>query len=407
VTSRWHEPGDRPPFSTSKLDALLDRWGIDGVLAVSAHNTRYLLGGYRFFLYDRSDAIGTSRYLPVVGYVRGRADQSFYVGARIEDWGTDVFRPWVPEIATTAWGTVEAADVAAGRLRDRGLGAGTIGIEPAHLPADAMDALTRALPRGSFVDASELLDELRAVKSAHELHIIRCGSAAVVEAMLATFAALDAGSTTNEAVEILRQEETRRGLTFAFGLAASGAHPGRAPCARRIGSGAGLSLDSGAELSGYFADVARMGIAGEPTERHLELLAEVEAVQEAARRAVAPGRRGGEVPDAARACLSTLPDAHQMWFQVHGTGLLTHEAPRLMDDAAPPYPATHRERPLEAGMVLSIETHVNDAELGFIKLEDTVLVMPNGHEAVADDGRAWNKLGAAGLAADEEMAAGG
>ncbi len=63
-----------------------------------------------------------------------------------------------------------------------------------------------------------------------------------------------------------------------------------------------------------------------------------------------------------------------MGFLTHGTGLVTHEAPRMTATGSPPYPATHARRALEAGMVISIETHVADPALGFIKLEDTVLV---------------------------------
>jgi Xaa-Pro aminopeptidase len=44
-------------------------------------------------------------------------------------------------------------------------------------------------------------------------------------------------------------------------------------------------------------------------------------------------------------------------------------------------------------MVLSIETHVADLAIGFVKLEDTVIVTPDGHEAAGDRARGWNALG--------------
>jgi Xaa-Pro aminopeptidase len=362
-------------------------------LATSPHNTRYLMGGYRFFLYDRNEAIASSRYLPIVGYATGREDQSFYIGARIEDWDTDVRRPWVPEIANVAWSTVDAADAAAHRLKDRGLDRGTIGIEPAHVPSDAMEVLTRALPHATVVDITDTLDELRAVKTATELDLMRRGATAVVDAMLGTFAELSLGLTTAQAVEFLRQHETRRGLTFAYGLVATGAAHGRAPCQRRLEAGAVLSFDSGADLEGYVADVARMAIAGEPSARHAELLAQVEIVQQTARATMAAGRRGGDIAEAANSCIATLPDAARIAFQAHGTGLLTHEAPRLVANGSPSYPATHRDRPIEAGMVISIETHVADPEIGFVKLEDTAIVTADGCEDVAAHGRGWNMFG--------------
>jgi hypothetical protein len=49
------------PFAAAKLDALLGTRGVDALMATSSHNTRYLMGGYRFFLYDRNEAIASSR----------------------------------------------------------------------------------------------------------------------------------------------------------------------------------------------------------------------------------------------------------------------------------------------------------------------------------------------------------
>lgn len=381
------------PFDGALLDRLLGAAQIDAALATSPHNTRYLLGGYRFFLYDRLDPIGPSRYLPVVGYVPQRPGDAFYVGAGNEDWGTETATLWVPEIHNVAWSTRDAAETAAHELRARGLDGARIGIEPAFLSSDAMAVLAEALPRATFLDASLILDELRAVKTGAELALIRAGSTAVVDAMLATFTAVGPSMSTREVVERLRVEQTARGLTHAYCLVATGASHNRSPSDCSIEPGGVLSLDSGADMLGYTADLTRMGIAGEPTDRHIDLLAQVDRVQQAGRGAVAPGRRGGDVFHQAHEAIADLPDRDRISFLAHGTGLLTHEAPRLTDTGSPPYPATHRDKPLQGGMVLSIETHVADPQLGFIKLEDTVIVTADGHEALGDHGRGWNALG--------------
>jgi Xaa-Pro aminopeptidase len=385
-----------PPFDGARLDALMEAAGLDAVLVTSPHATRYLLGGYRFFLYDRLDPIGPSRYLPVVGYVRGRPDLSFFVGAGNEAWGVDAHPLWVPDVGLTSWSTTTAAHAAAERLTARlpAGGRARVGIEPPYVPSDAFATWAEQLAGASLVDATDTLDELRAIKTTQELAIMRSASDAVVDAMLATFAAVGPGVTTAEAAERLRVEETRRGLTYDYALVAAGARFGRAPDhATVVDPGDVLSLDSGADRGGYTADLTRMGIAGDPTPRHEDLLAQVDAVQQAVRAAVAPGRRGGDLFDVAADTIAALPDAANLSFLAHGTGLLTHEAPRLTDTGSPPYPATHRDRPLEPGMVLSIESQVADPELGFIKLEDTVFVTAQGVEAVGDRGRGWNRLG--------------
>jgi Xaa-Pro aminopeptidase len=392
-TSHSSLAANAAPFDAGKLDGLLATSAVDVLLATSAHNVRYLLGGYRFFLYDRLDPIGPSRYLPVVGYLGGRVGDAFYIGAGNEQWGTDVSPLWVPTVENVSWSSTDAARAAAKALRARGTERGRIGVELAYMPADAMSVLADGLPGATFVDVGAALDELRAVKTAAELEIMRDGSRAVVEAMLATFAGVGPGTSTSGAVERLRREETERGLTFAYCLVAAGRSHNRAPSEQCIDRGSVLSLDSGADMLGYTADLTRMGIAGEPSGRHRELLGQVDAVQQAARSVVRAGRRGGDIFDAANALIADLPDGARMSFLAHGTGLLTHEAPRLTDTGSPPYPATHRELPLQAGMVLSIETHVADPEIGFVKLEDTVFVTREGHDAVGDSGRGWNPLG--------------
>jgi Xaa-Pro aminopeptidase len=86
-----------------------------------------------------------------------------------------------------------------------------------------------------------------------------------------------------------------------------------------------------------------------------------------------------------------------MDFLAHGMGLVSHEAPRLTDRGPVPYPAEHRDKPLEAGMVVSVETTLLHPR-GFIKLEDTVAVTDNGHEIYGEGARGWNRGGTAARA---------
>jgi Xaa-Pro aminopeptidase len=88
--------------------------------------------------------------------------------------------------------------------------------------------------------------------------------------------------------------------------------------------------------------------------------------------------------------LESCPHQKDMHFVAHGMGLIAHEAPRLTATGPIPYPDKHANRPLESGMVLSIETHLKHPDVGFVKLEDTVAVTDSGCEAFGDWGRGWN-----------------
>ena len=84
-----------------------------------------------------------------------------------------------------------------------------------------------------------------------------------------------------------------------------------------------------------------------------------------------------------------------MQFLAHGMGLVSHEAPRLTARGPVPYDAFDGERPLEAGMMVSVETTVLHPRRGFIKLEDTIAVTQNGFEIYGEGGRGWNRGGTA------------
>src|SRR3954471_18386232 len=71
------------PFDHTRLDRLMDEAGMDVLLATSKHNVQYLLGGHRSIFFDYMDAIGISRYLPIVIYPKGKPDKAAYFGHRL------------------------------------------------------------------------------------------------------------------------------------------------------------------------------------------------------------------------------------------------------------------------------------------------------------------------------------
>jgi Xaa-Pro aminopeptidase len=74
-------------------------------------------------------------------------------------------------------------------------------------------------------------------------------------------------------------------------------------------------------------------------------------------------------------------------------GLVSHEAPRLTNSGPVPYGDDDAHRPLETGMVISVETTLLHPRRGFIKLEDTAVVTDQGCEIYGDRARGWNRGG--------------
>jgi Xaa-Pro aminopeptidase len=384
-----------PPFDVGKLDALMTDAGIDVLLASSKHNTRYLLGGHYSRFFRHFDAVGTSRYLPVVGYVSGKLDHCFYIGSPLESSECEVSPIWPPFVSFSEFRSDGSARLAAECVRERAAPRPNVAVESAFIPADAMEILVGSLPGATFREASPILDELRAVKTPRELELIRIASMGVVESMMATFDAGRSGGSKIELDRCYRCEIAGRGLTYEYSLITAGTEMNRALSSTTWEEGEILSLDSGAEYEGYLGDLCRMAVRGKPTERMEEVLAQAEALQDAARRLIRAGETGQALYESAQQELEQLPDKDLSEFLIHGVGLVSHEAPRLTSTTPIQYAGTDAQRPLEAGMVLSIESQVVDPAVGFVKLEDTVIVTIDGFEIPADVGREWNVAGSA------------
>ncbi len=380
-----------PPFNAARLDHLMEAADVDLLIVSSKHNVQYLLGGHRSFFFDYMDAIGIGRYMPLFIYPKGRPDLAGYVGNEMESYENELNPFWVRSLRLQAWTPREAIRLAMEHLRFCDVRARRIGVELAFLPAEADAALRSSFPDSEITDALLLLERLRARKTPEELALLRQASELVVDAMLAVISSHGEGTTKKELTLALRREEVSRDLTFEYCLVAMGTNFNRAASEQAWRAGEILSLDSGGNLRGYIGDLARMAVLGEPDAELEELLAEVDAIQLAARQSVRQGVPGGEIFAVAAELLAQSSHRRILSFVAHGMGLISHEAPRLTASGPVPYPADDADRPLEAGMVLSIETTLQHPRRGFIKLEDTVAVTEDGYEAFGDRGRGWNR----------------
>ena len=382
------------PFDTKRLDRLMDEAGIDVLVATSKHNVQYLLGGYRFFFFDTMDAIGTTRYLPAVVYQKGKPENAAYVGCMMENFEKELGKFWQPNLDLNVIGSKQTMGQVAKHIQKLGP-VRRVAVESGFIPADGEAALRSALSNVDIVDAVFPLERLRARKTPEEIGYLREASERVVDAMLTTFQKhCVPGATKLHVVEKLRQEEVLRELVFDYCLMTAGTSLNRAPSDQRLAAGDIISLDSGGNYKGYIGDLCRMGIiGGKPDQEQQDILGFVEEVQQAVSKPIRPGGRGGDVCEIAERMLDASPHRKYAHFMAHGMGLVSHEAPRLMNSPRFSYDGYDMERPLEPGMVVSIETTVQHPTRGFIKLEDTVIVTDTGNEALGDGGRGWNKAG--------------
>jgi Xaa-Pro aminopeptidase len=381
------------PFDTKQLDKQMEAAGIDVLIANSKHNIHYLLGGHRSIFFDYMDAMGISRYLPLLVYFKGAPEKAGYFGHRLETHQKEVNPFWTPVSNTGSAGSVDVMQKAVEHVRKSGVKARRIGVEMAFLPVDSYQALQSAFADSEIKDGLFVLERLRAVKRPNELALLKKASELVVDSMKATMAKAGPGMSKRELFETLRREEVNRGLTFEYLLLTAGTSLNRAPSDYKLKQGDIMSLDSGANYHGYIGDLCRMAILGEPDAELEDMLGEIEMIQRAAMKPIKAGAQASVIYGVGDPLVATSKHAEHMHFLAHGMGLVSHEAPRLT--ARMGYDAYDASRPLEAGMVISVETTLQHPKRGFIKLEDTVVVTDAGHEIYGEGGRGWNRAGKA------------
>jgi len=383
------------PFDNARLDRLMDEAGIDVLLATSKHNVQYLLGGHRALFFDYMDATGLSRYLPIMVYPKGQPDKAAYFGHRLENFQQQVKPLWTSEVQANSSGTLDTMKKATDYVKRLGMSAKRVGIETSFMPMDAGLALKCAMPDAEVKDALVVLERQRLRKSPEELALLKAASEKVIDSMMAVIANHGSGSTKAEITEALRREEVNRGMTFEYCLIAAGKSHNRAPSDQRWEEGDVMSIDSGGNYHGYIGDLARMAILGEPDAELEDLLGEIETIQRAAFKPIRAGASGGVIYEAGEALVAKSKHHYNMEFLAHGMGLVSHEAPHLTSTGPIPYTDEDAHRPLESGMVISVETTLKHPSRGFIKLEDTVVVTDTGFELYGEGGRGWNRGGTA------------
>jgi Xaa-Pro aminopeptidase len=231
-------------------------------------------------------------------------------------------------------------------------------------------------PDASLVATEGVVEDLRRVKDEGE--IARMAEAArIADAAFEVVRPLLAEGLTERQVAItLDFEMRRRGATspsFETIVAAgpNGAKPHHRPTDRRINPGELVVLDFGALYHGYCSDMTRTVCVGVPATETARRMVDVVAESQAA--GVAAVRAGVEAKAVDEVCREVIAAAD--WADAfvhstgHGVGLEIHEAPRV---------ATTSTDTLAAGNVVTVEPGVYLPEYGGVRIEDTVVVTPEG-----------------------------
>lgn len=253
---------------------------------------------------------------------------------------------------------------------------GRLGFEQEAIVVAAYRRLEEAVAgQIELVPVGELASEQRLVKSVEELALIE-RAVAITDAAFEAVAATMRPDQTERAVAWALEDAMRRGgadaVAFPTIVAAgtNGAfahhHAGDTP----LGAGLPITIDMGARVGGYNADLTRTVILGEPTDRAREVYRTVLRALEAAEAGTRAGMTGKEADALARETIAAAGYGDYFGHGLgHGVGIAVHEEP----GAGPNF-----ETPLVAGSTLTIEPGIYIPDWGGARIEDLVVIEADG-----------------------------
>lgn len=269
--------------------------------------------------------------------------------------------------------TLVAAVVEA--LRARGLHSARLGCDDLRL-ARKLEAAGLG-GKGGIVDALWLMRRARLVKTPDERAIMTVGARLNAEALAAVVAVGKPGIAETDMTRVYRRYLTDhdarhlgdRGMMFGAGDASSFSLPMSEQ--RVLVPGEAIVLDCLGTWRGYYMDLARTGVVGEPTktQRH-----RYEAVLTALQAVEASMKAGVNTQDVRTLVRETIGGfglrRELVSVTTHALGLEVFEFP-YEDSLANGFV-------LEDGMIVNTEVFYRDPELGSFHLEDSVAVGATG-----------------------------
>jgi Xaa-Pro aminopeptidase len=255
-----------------------------------------------------------------------------------------------------------------------------LGFEAAVLSVADHQSVREALPNVTMVATSERVEVLRQIKDEAEVAAIReaIGFAETAFAMIR--ADLRLGATEKEIADQLEANLRRCGATgssfppiVAVGVRAALPHA-RPTETTRIGDDHFVLIDWGATGRPYKSDLTRVVVTGKVTPEFERIYRTVLAAQERAIAAIRPGVKAHDVDAEARSVIEQAGFGRFFDHGLgHGLGMDIHEAPRLRKES---------ETILQPGMIVTVEPGIYLPDWGGIRIEDDVLVTPEGCEVL-------------------------
>lgn len=339
------------------LRQLMAASGLDGVLAYSAENRRYLSG-----------FTGSTGYVAI-----GRGGASFITDFRYKEQAAKQCANYDIIIQSNNLSETLAQVLVKNNIK-------RLGIEEDFMTVAFYEEIRKAMPGIQLIPASGIFAKLRIRKEPIEVENIRKAAAIADEAFRHMLDYIRPGLREDEAaleLEYFMKKKGASGTSFES-IVASGVRsslPHGTATEKTIENGEFLTLDFGCVYNGYCSDMTRTVFIGKATDKHRKIYDIVLRAQLEALKAIKPGVTGRSVDSTAREIIKKEGYGEYFGHGLgHGVGLAIHEEPRL---------SLLGETILEPGMVVTDEPGIYIPDFGGVRIEDLVLVTENGAEVLS------------------------
>ena len=265
--------------------------------------------------------------------------------------------------------------------------AARIGAEREGLSPGAWDELTAA---GRDVgDCSDLLRLGRMVKTEGQIELLRRAAEAAEYAAAETLAVASVGSSWRELTDLYRLRLAEHGAEVdhfsgsptGFGLATDADY--------RLPASGSMYFDHGCRLRSWFSDTGHTIAFGPPDDACRQRQAAVRSALLAGVEHLSPGRPASAAAEAMHevliaAGLDGFPHGHGIGLEVRDYPILVPDTGLRIEDDFVSRPA---DLPLEAGMVLNLESAIWAADVSSVHIERSFVIEAGGCRPLADQPR--------------------
>lgn len=350
-----------------RLRKLIQQQQLDSMLVTNVNNVRYLTG-----------FTGDSSYLLIHGDEELLLSDPRYeeqIAEQCPDLPTYIRKPSEQILGVTC------QQLAKQKLSD-------LVIEAGSLSVSQFDQLAAESRVGQLHKSTVQVETLRAIKDPSEVALLKHA----VRIAESVFTSIRAQLTSNQTEREIANEidlQIRKlggsGCSFApiVAVGPRAALPHAEPGESRIGDSPFVLIDWGACYAGYRSDLTRVLATSKIPAKFTKVYETVLAAQQAVISALKPGVMVSEVDQVARDVIAAAGMGKRFNHGLgHGIGLDIHEAPML---------GKNHDRPLEPGMVITVEPGVYYPGWGGVRIEDDVLITADGCELLSSLSRDLNQ----------------